>query len=363
MSQTSTITTKHISNTTAFDTLKRDTGFDVSNSSDIVQSDSFVRGSKDGHLSIREGAINTVTSLDTTRNVAAEDQPYTICSNYEVKIPFPPRPKILVTASNESAEHVQYPAPSSSDAATRKGDESTPRSALCIPNRTKDGRQCVTYLPADFYPWNGTHPEDILSESAIRAGMYDRLLPNEAQQQLQRETSSARNLLRPPLKNKYGLHALSSFIANVLERRQARSCVMSSVMLRPPPRVTLTDTKREAWLRDLADPARDIRKLSRSIPHGLKGKSLLEQCMSKKIPVLRAVWFAKCVGANEIRAFNRKGSGAAMSVDGEVKWVRDWTLQLQQFIESIITPCKREDWWKNINYVWVYNLTIYILVY
>jgi mediator of RNA polymerase II transcription subunit 12 len=70
----------------------------------------------------------------------------------------------------------------------------------------------------------------------------------------------------------------------------------------------------------------------------------LEQCLSKKIPTARATWLAKCVGANEIRAFKRKGATGTFAMGGESKWIRDWTAVVEQFVESVVTSCGENDW-------------------
>lgn len=77
---------------------------------------------------------------------------------------------------------------------------------------------------------------------------------------------------------------------------------------------------------------------------------LLDQCLAKHVPIPRAIWLAKCVGANEIRAFKRKGAGGAFAVGGEAKWIRDWTTNVEQFIESSIDICGGADWKAKIDY-------------
>lgn len=145
---------------------------------------------------------------------------------------------------------------------------------------------------------------------------------------------------------------LSSVFAAVLEKRRNHNIVDTPSTFKPPPRVTLTDNKREMWLRDLANSSVPLRKLSRTIPHGIRGKILLEQCMSKWIPVGRAVWLAKCVGANEIRAFKRKGTSGALAVGLEVKWVRDWTSSVQQFVEGVLSACGAPHWDLKMRYAY-----------
>ena len=182
---------------------------------------------------------------------------------------------------------------------------------------------------ADFFPWSGTHHEDEWNTEAIQKGTWDRGSQNEA--------SSARLAIFPALKQKGGLNALSTIFMGVLNQRRHRGQITVPSTFKPPPRVTLTDTKREIWLKDLANPSISLRRLSRTIPHGIRGRTLLDQCLNKDVPTERAVWLAKCVGANEIRAFKRKGSSGAFVLGGELKWIRDWTVFVQQFVEAVVS--------------------------
>jgi len=197
---------------------------------------------------------------------------------------------------------------------------------------------------ADFFPWVGNHQEDQFSENVIRQGFYDKT------QMTQNETGSAKAALLPALKHKSGLQTLSSLFTSVLSQRRAHGQITTSSTFKPPPRVTVTDTKREMWLRDLANPTISLRRLSRSIPHGIRGKVLLDQSLSKNIPIERAVWLAKCVGANELRSFRRKGASGAFAMGGEAKWIRDFTVCVEQFVESIVGFCGEQDFRRKLNY-------------
>ena len=146
---------------------------------------------------------------------------------------------------------------------------------------------------------------------------------------------------------------LSSVFAAALDKRQSQNTISTPTTFKPPPRVTLTDNKREAWLRDLANSTVPLRRLSRTIPHGIRGKVLLDQCLNKSIPVSRAAWLAKCVGANEIRAFKRKGTSGPVAVGLEAKWVRDWTISVQQFIEGVVNSCGKANWMMKMTYTYV----------
>ena len=199
---------------------------------------------------------------------------------------------------------------------------------------------------ADFFPWLGDHLEDQFSATVIKEGYFDKA-PSTP------ETSSAKALVFQTLKQPSRLQGLSIVYTEVLKHRRALGLVGSLSSFKPPPRVTLTDTKREVWLKDLANPAITLRRLSRTIPHGIRGRVLLDQCLNKKVPIERAVWLAKCVGANEIRAVRRKGTGQGapvLGMGGEAKWNRDWTVCVEQFVEGTITAIRSEDWKWRVDY-------------
>ena len=73
------------------------------------------------------------------------------------------------------------------------------------------------------------------------------------------------------------------------------------------------------------------------------------------MPVARAIWLAKCVGANEIRAFKRKGTSGALAVGLEAKWVREWTVNVQHFLESVLSSCGTADWKTKMTYAYVHT--------
>ncbi|KAI1818618.1 transcription mediator subunit Med12 [Poronia punctata] len=220
---------------------------------------------------------------------------------------------------------------------------------LCNRSRRDNGRSQQNNNTqaefADFYPWRGGHPEDQFSDNIIRIGYFDKPPQHPAQ-----ETAGAKATLFPFIKHKAGLHTLSNIFTSILSQRRHIGQITSSSTFKPPPRVTLTDTKREAWLKDLANPTIPLRRLSRTIPHGIRGRVLLDQCLNKHVPTDRAVWLAKCVGANEIRAFKRKGVNNTFVMGGEVKWIRDWTLGVEQFVDAVISAFSEDDWKAKVTY-------------
>jgi mediator of RNA polymerase II transcription subunit 12 len=77
---------------------------------------------------------------------------------------------------------------------------------------------------------------------------------------------------------------------------------------------------------------------------------LLDQSLSKNIPIERAVWLAKCVGANELRSFRRKGASGTFAMGGEAKWIRDFTVCVEQFVESTVGSCGEKNFKSRISY-------------
>lgn len=197
---------------------------------------------------------------------------------------------------------------------------------------------------ADFVPWFGTHQEDQLSEIVIRQGYYDK------SQMTQNEAGTARQQILPSLRQKGSIQSLSSLVTNILSRRRLQAQITSASTFKPPPRLTVTDTRRESWLKDLANPGIPLRRLSRSIPHGIRGKVLLEQALTKHIPVDRSVWLARCVGANELRSFRRKGVSGSLSLVAESKWIREFTVCVEQFLEGLVSGFGQSSSTFRLNY-------------
>lgn len=199
----------------------------------------------------------------------------------------------------------------------------------------------------DFSPWTGNHQEDVLNENIIKGGYFDKVAGTN-----QSETNTAKSSIWPSLsqKNHAGLSALSYMYVAVMEKRQTLGKCTAPSTFKPPPRLAVQEAKRAKWLEDLADSTVSLRRLSKTIPHGIKGKLLMEQCLSKYIPLHRAMWFVRGVGMHELRAFRRKGFNEAQAASGEIKWVREWTVNVTQFLEGVMGACGQPDWQKNMNY-------------
>jgi mediator of RNA polymerase II transcription subunit 12, fungi type len=198
--------------------------------------------------------------------------------------------------------------------------------------------------PADCCFWKGVQVEDNLAEQTIKSGFQNKAL-------LSNETNTARPSIWSHLKKHGGPLTLSSLFVTLLEKRQTTGRISGPSTFKPPPRLTMSNTRRESFLRELADPSWPMRKLNRSVPHTISGRLLLEQCLSKNIPTSRAVWLAKCIGANDIRAFKRKWASGATAMGSEAKWIKEWTIHVEQFIKGTFGCIGEPDWKSKFEYV------------
>ena len=72
---------------------------------------------------------------------------------------------------------------------------------------------------------------------------------------------------------------------------------------RPPPtRTILSLDRRDAWINDLAGGVEPLPKLAKTVPHGFKDLSLIEVLARRQVPMLRASWFARMVGLDEMQS-------------------------------------------------------------
>ncbi|EXJ90347.1 hypothetical protein A1O1_03446 [Capronia coronata CBS 617.96] len=203
----------------------------------------------------------------------------------------------------------------------------------------------VPKKPAGFFPWTGKHPEDVLNDVNVKQGFFDKP-PNP----LDKELNTARVPLYNALKHKSGVENLSILFSLILDQKNQHGLISSASTFRPPPRVTLTEAKRKSWIADLANAEVPLRRLSRTIPQGIRGQVLLDLCLRSCVPLNRAIWFVKCVCANEIRTLKRKGTTPAVAVGAESKWLREWTVSVEQFIEAHLGRAKQQDWRAEMQY-------------
>ena len=276
-------------------------------------------------------------------------------------VPFPPRP-----GQNEPEQFTQAastPVVSVADAMRSDGKKQN-FDPPAVARRYPHGSEslivaCTTtytdpHVPesADYFPWQGNHLEDQLSEQSVKSGFQNKPL-------IANETNTARPSLWNHLKNKQGLTTLSQLLVTVLDKRQTSGRLTAPSTFKPPPRIVFTATRREQWLQELANSDVVLRRFSKTIPHGIVGKGLLDACLTNNIPLARAVWLAKCVGSNELRSLKRKGTNGAAPIGNEHKWIREWTINVEQWIDGLLGQCGEASWSTRIQYAIRLAATLY----
>ncbi|KAG6920074.1 hypothetical protein DXG01_010142 [Tephrocybe rancida] len=143
-----------------------------------------------------------------------------------------------------------------------------------------------------FYPPRAGQEEDLLTETNVKNGFT-------LNQQVLAETFNAYTIINGDLSSAATFHKLEALINEIFVRKADNIPAIPPTTFRIPTRVTLNDSKRQAWFADLANPDVPLHKLGKSVPHGAKGHDLLDLLQSNNVAIPRAVWFLRVFGANE----------------------------------------------------------------
>lgn len=204
----------------------------------------------------------------------------------------------------------------------------------------------------DFEVWRQSAEENEIMKTHLQKGYYQSPV-------VKHEDQSGRPLMAEILNKeestkKRKLRVMGQVFIDAMHRRSVFNSIKNRESYKPPPRVTLTEHKKEIWLQRLADKKNPLKDISRAIPHGLRNKYLLEQCLSHNIPITRAIWLIKCISSNEQRHLKRKNASIS-------KWVVEWTEQVTSFLEFVIESCFQDNtnWRNRFNYAIVLVVNLY----
>ncbi|KAG6857783.1 hypothetical protein H0H87_004199 [Tephrocybe sp. NHM501043] len=180
-----------------------------------------------------------------------------------------------------------------------------------------------------FYPPRAGQEEDLLSESNVKNGFT-------LNQQVLAETFSAHTILNGNLSSTATFSKLEALMNEIFIRKAGKVPLIPPATFRIPTRVTLNDSKRQAWFADLANPDVPLHKLGKSVPHGAKGHDLLDLLQSNNVAIPRAVWFLRVFGANETAGLRNKPSynPTQYSVD----WANVVTSYMKKQLADIALP-------------------------
>ncbi|OAX39947.1 hypothetical protein K503DRAFT_781763 [Rhizopogon vinicolor AM-OR11-026] len=181
--------------------------------------------------------------------------------------------------------------------------ESQPPTWLPKSHRTAD----VGY--PDYHPPCPGQDEDVLSDKHVKDGFLLPLpVPDEHQ-------SAATTLLERDSKR-----------GRIFD--QSHATFIQSSAFRIPSRVTMSDTKRQTWFAELANPDVPLNKLGKSVPHGAKGHDLLDLLHTNNVAIPRAVWFLRVFGANETAGLRNKPSY------NPTQYSIDWAIVVTSYIKK-----------------------------
>ncbi|BEI81318.1 hypothetical protein CcaverHIS002_0204780 [Cutaneotrichosporon cavernicola] len=179
----------------------------------------------------------------------------------------------------------------------------------------------------DFYPSRPgfSQPEDEMTDAFVKSGFSLKPAVN-----VTAESFSMHGPVYQQLQTG-GLERLMELGREIIAQRNATMPSFQERAFRIPVRVTYNDTKRSQFIADLANPAIPLTRLMRNpVPHGFKGVELLETMfhppqpgmrpgavsaagkpLPEPIPIDRALWFIRVLGANEISAHRGRAQPAS----------------------------------------------------
>lgn len=239
-----------------------------------------------------------------------------------------------------------------------------------------DGAPQPTY--PDYNPWKDEYAHDHQMNLYLLKGYFEAPV-------VLNEYCLARHMIQHTLfinvdNCNHVLNELSQHLANAYKtRNQVINKIKHDLNhFTLPPRVTLTLAKREAWLKDLANPEVSFAKLGEKLPHGIRNKVLIDAVCSRHVPLNRAIWFTKCTLYGEYLMMEKKRRVKPLPLKLSLQslgqphphdchWLQEWTQQVADYIVKfsremvhISTPERKHHYLTKFNYMVRYVLMLYI---
>ncbi|CDZ97709.1 RNA polymerase II transcription mediator [Phaffia rhodozyma] len=163
----------------------------------------------------------------------------------------------------------------------------------------------------DFFPSRPGQgqDEDCLSEAFVKQGYVSRWgISNSS------ESFSVHGLVLKGLVSTNAIQNMNETMSKIVALREAASSQVPPSTYKPPTRLILHESKRQTFFSDLTNPAVPLSRLARSVPHGIKGLDMLEMFATNEVPVERAVWLLKTLGACEMTSRTKNAPLASSSL-------------------------------------------------
>lgn len=217
----------------------------------------------------------------------------------------------------------------------------------------------------DYDPWRETElsKEKLTNPNYLKKGYFDSpLVSNEyyLARNLVQETLLANSENCASVLGELVRHFTASYNCRNEEINKIRA---HSNTFRIPPKVTLTALKREAWLRDLANPDVPLLAVSQKVPHGIRGKTLIESMCHMNVPLSRAIWFTRVCLYGELLVLRKKH----LKNEVEALWLQEWTqhvadhlLKKARAMPAVSLPEQKDTYTAGLNYVMLYIQALYV---
>ncbi|CAE6538597.1 unnamed protein product [Rhizoctonia solani] len=187
-----------------------------------------------------------------------------------------------------------------------------------------------------FDPPRPGQPEDILTDQNVKQGYT---FVNNSLGNVSNDSFSAHGLIYGSLKpsrNRSALALLGDLMSAVYDVRAEASSSIPSNNYKLPPRVTLNDSRKAAWLAELSNPSVPLSKLTKSVLHLPKAPDLLDILFSNNVAISRAVWYVRILGANETLSAKSRPNYNPAQIG--IEWAGMVTTHLKKQLQEIVLP-------------------------
>lgn len=233
----------------------------------------------------------------------------------------------------------------------------------------------------DYTPWkeDDSMKDKLKNSGFLNKGYFESPLVSN-------EYYSARNLIQETLfsSTQNCTTILTELSQHFTKAYKTRNEVINKISytsnaFKVPPRVTLTASKKEAWLRDLASNDVPLLVVSAKLPHGIRNKVLVDSMCNYAVPISRAIWFTKCSLYSELLLLRRKYQSKQGSIpeNGTVnfppldvfegRWLQEWTQQVADYVFkfaremlNVGTSERKGPFQTKLNYLLSYILSLYV---
>lgn len=234
----------------------------------------------------------------------------------------------------------------------------------------------------DYMPWqeDDTQNERLNNADSLNNGFFESPL-------VANEYFSGRNLIQKTLFSspQSCTAILKELSTNLTKSYRTRNEIINKISselstFKLPPRVTLTASKRDLWLRDLANPEIPLARVATKIPHGIRNKILIDCMCMMSVPIARALWFTRCVLYTEHSLLRKKFQSKSNTLSQQLaqsshvlleavgaRWLKEWTLQVADYMLkfaremlSVNLADKRLAYQQKLGYLLAFLNTLYI---